>query len=183
MTYVLIHVVLIITGFVKLLYFIRINTNLGLLVRMVATTIIDCIPFLIFFGMFVFLFTVLNMTFMIEVETEEYMALPKLLQMLLMTYRNSIGDISVPSYKSWLTFYSEEGPYPSHSHSVTVLLLVWGVWFLNQLTCLIILLNFLIAVISQGYDNVIAEQIIDYFMSRAEMNYEFFMMQAKYNLI
>jgi hypothetical protein len=59
---------------------------------------------------------------------------------------------------------------------------VWSTWFFNQLICLIILLNFLIAVISQGYDNVMAEQIIDKYQSRAEMNYEYFILINKLGL-
>jgi hypothetical protein len=45
----------------------------------------------------------------------------------------------------------------------------------NQFLNLIILLNFLIAVISQVYDNVIADQKLLLYEHRAELNKEYFM--------
>lgn len=155
---------MIVTGFVKILFFIRISESLGLLVRMVYTTIIDCLPFLAFFAMFILLFTVLNMTFMIDVpnQNEDYYFLPSFIQFLLMTYRNSIGDITIPEYQKWVDLYDEK-QRDSQYHQFTIVFLVWLVWIFNQLICFIILLNFLIAVISQGYDNVVAEQVIDYY--------------------
>ena len=48
--------------------------------------------------------------------------------------------------------------------------------------CLIILLNFLIAVISQGYDNVVAEQEKLHFVNKAYLNYEFFMLEQYFDI-
>jgi len=64
------------------------------------------------------------------------------LQYFLMTYRNAIGDISAPGYSSWTE--NEVNKYTSN-FAIT---LIWAIWFSNQFFNLIILLNFLIAVIS-----------------------------------
>lgn len=64
-----------------------------------------------------------------------------------------------------------------------ILGLAWGGWFFNQLICLIILLNFLIAVISQGYDMVIAESVVDKYLTRAELNLEFFILLKAFGQI
>jgi len=41
-----------------------------------------------------------------------------------------------------------------NSGSLFIIYMIWAFWFLNQFLILIVLLNFLIAVISQSYENV-----------------------------
>lgn len=48
------------------------------------------------------------------------------------------------------------------------------VWLANQLVCLIIMLNFLIAVISQVYDAVVNEQRTVFYIMKSELNNEFY---------
>ena len=50
--------------------------------------------------------------------------------------------------------------------------LVWMFWIMNQLITLIILLNFLIAVISDSYANVNAVKDMYTYSHKAELNYE-----------
>ena len=145
---------------------------MGVMVRMVSTTIKMCLPFLTFFSMWILLFNSLYMGLNLEVDDEEYPKVNFFTRVLLLTYRNSIGDIQVPDYKTWLNAY-DESVGGSESKQLQILVLVWSVWFFNQLICLIILLNFLIAVISQGYDIVVAESNIDKYMTRGDFNLEY----------
>ena len=55
---------------------------------------------------------------------------------ILQSYRNSIGDIAPPEFEAF------------QSSDNTILYLIWFIWFMNQFFILIIMLNFLIAVIS-----------------------------------
>lgn len=56
--------------------------------------------------------------------------------------------------------------------SNTMLTAVYGLWFVNQFLVLIILLNFLIAVISQSYEKVKNSAIILEYQDRCELNRE-----------
>ena len=49
---------------------------------------------------------------------------------------------------------------------------IWLVWIVNQYVVLIILLNFLIAIISQSYDNVMSKQIMSKYQNRSAINRE-----------
>mgnify|MGYP006099326073 CR=1 FL=1 len=49
---------------------------------------------------------------------------------------------------------------------------IWFVWLINQYVVLIILLNFLIAIISQSYDNVMSKQIMSKYQNRSSINRE-----------
>jgi len=60
---------------------------------------------------------------------------------------------------------------------------IWFLWILNQLVNLIILLNFLIAVTGQVYDDVVGEKDFYLYSHRAEMNYEWYMIQKQFNLL
>jgi hypothetical protein len=53
-------------------------------------------------------------------------------------------------------------------------MIYWG-WFIflfNEFFMLIVLLNFLIAIISQSYDEVMASQLIDKYEARCDLNIE-----------
>jgi hypothetical protein len=58
--------------------------------------------------------------------------------------------------------------------------MIWIFWLLNLFLNLIILLNFLIAVISQTYDQVIAEQQLCLFKYMSEYNKEYFTVRQFY---
>lgn len=50
---------------------------------------------------------------------------------------------------------------------------IWIFWFLNQLLVLIILLNFLIAIISQSFEEVMAKKVVHKYQHRSTMNREY----------
>lgn len=49
---------------------------------------------------------------------------------------------------------------------------IWVFWFIHQYLVLIILLNFLIAIISESYENVMSEETQQKYMHRCELNLE-----------
>ena len=80
--------------------------------------------------------------------------------------RSSIGDIQPPRYTFWLSA-REQG------HSVVPFLMVyfiWLIWFCTQFINLVILLNFLIAVISQSYEDIMSREIFTRYSLRSHMN-------------
>lgn len=58
---------------------------------------------------------------------------------------------------------------------VPMIFLIWTIWFFNQFMCLIILLNFLIAIISQSYEQVMTLKIQVKYMHKSELNRECFL--------
>jgi len=59
--------------------------------------------------------------------------------------------------------------------------IIWFMWFANQFFILIILLNFLIAVISQSYENVMSKAVISKYRQRAQLNRECRLVYAELN--
>ena len=62
------------------------------------------------------------------------------------SYRTSIGDIQEPAYDKWIE--GDHGPVERGF----IVAAIWIIWLMTSFINLIILLNFLIAVISQVYD-------------------------------
>lgn len=56
--------------------------------------------------------------------------------------------------------------------------LIWAVWFFQTFFMLIIMLNFLIAVITSTYERVMNYQKIISFQHKAELNYETFALMS-----
>ena len=51
-----------------------------------------------------------------------------------------------------------------------IMTVIWLFWLLNQFFVLVVLLNFLIAIISESYEAVMAESIIHKYVHKIEMN-------------
>lgn len=69
---------------------------------------------------------------------------------LIKIFRNSIGDISAVKLNSW-SDESLDGNFVL-SHLATAI--VWSFWFINVFTMTIVLLNFVIAEVSNTYNNI-----------------------------
>ena len=93
--------------------------------------------------------------------------------MILYTLRNAIGDFTTPNYDIWLFGNGKDSQYTLEGRAIMIYI-IWIVWFLNGLVQVIMLLNFLIAVISQTYESVVSQQIIYTFTDRAEINLKYF---------
>ena len=79
------------------------------------------------------------------------------LETCLLVYQNSIGDLNLPYV-------------PIDSPVLTFI--TWFIFFMHQFIALIILLNFLIAVISQSYDEVMSRRAESNYVHRCQMNFE-----------
>ena len=53
-----------------------------------------------------------------------------------------------------------------------IIYLIWIVWFFNLAVNMILLLNFLIAIISQSYDRVISNRMINRYKHMSDLNVE-----------
>ena len=60
---------------------------------------------------------------------------------------------------------------PSHKQQILVTL-IWGFWLINQYMNMIILLNFLIAIISDSYADVMSRALENQYRSKCDFNEE-----------
>lgn len=74
---------------------------------MVGLTMVQLVPFTLFFMMWIALFSVCFQVLDVEIDQadEDYPEVDKFFQYLIMTYRNSIGDITAPGYQNWIDSY------------------------------------------------------------------------------
>ena len=97
-------------------------------------------------------------------------------------WRNSIGDIVDPEYGEWIKLaypgwgyekatdgYQYPEPNSFWLMAMTIIWLIWVVWFLNMTFNMIILLNFLIAIITQRYDEVMMLSQSSKYQQRSEL--------------
>lgn len=100
---------IIICGFIKILYFIRIFEQFGFLVQMVAKTCIKVVPFMFFFTLWVLFFTFCykTMDVVVKGKDEEYPFVNNFMVLIIQVYRNSIGDIATPGYSDLSDFISQ----------------------------------------------------------------------------
>lgn len=93
--------------------------------------------------------------------------------MLILAFRNSIGDLQSPQYERWLNYIDTNQNDPLRSgQGYVIIYLLWGLWFGNIILMVILLLNFLIAIISQTYERVAGSQSNYTYKDRADMNQE-----------
>lgn len=59
--------------------------------------------------------------------------------------------------------------------------IIWLIWFFNQFIVLIILLNFLIAIISQSYEMVMTKTSESKYKQRSDLNVECYLVLKYYN--
>jgi len=100
---------------------------------------------------------------------------------LLMLYRNSIGDINAPEYGYWLDVIDNSNESDGHFGASYMIFICWFIWFIHQYLVLIILLNFLIAIISQSYDSVMTTSLITKYNQRCDMNWECTLLNEQFN--
>ena len=78
-----------------------------------------------------------------------YPGINKIFAYMLYSFRNSIGDLATPNtpnYDSWIL--KRQSEKISELSSYFVISLAWGIWLFQAMFMVIILLNYLIAVIS-----------------------------------
>ena len=79
--------------------------------------------------------------------------------------RSSVGDIQPPGYSFWIAAAAK-----NEHVAVFMIYFIWLIWFCTLFINLVILLNFLIAIISQSYEDVMSREVITKYGLRSTMN-------------
>lgn len=147
---------IIIQAFLNIMFFLKIFSEYGFLVKMVFKSIVDVGGFLSFFIMWLIFFSLQYANLNVEFGDDDgdYSSVPPWVVIVLNTFRTSIGDVQMAGYGKWEEERdlgdAEADPVKKYMASLMILLL-WMFWFMNIALMCIILMNFLIAVISDSY--------------------------------
>lgn len=76
--------------------------------------------------------------------------MPLLITFLFQSFRNSIADLGTPHYKYWETRWTKG----DKKFSQFAILFIWAVWISQVYLMCIMLTNFLIAIVSQVFEQV-----------------------------
>ena len=93
-------------------------------------------------------------------------------------FRNSVGDLMPPI----LPFKGEYDEYIEENHWYLKKILTWMLWMTwvyNIIILFIVLCNFLIAYISQSYEEVLEMQTESQFRQMCELNEDHYLLQNK----
>jgi len=90
---------------------------------------------------------------------------------LIQVLRNSIGDITAPTYGFWMRV-AGRGPEEVGLTAVQgiMIFLVWATFIYNLVFNLIMMMNFLIAIVSQSWDQVQEDHAFQLYESRVAIN-------------
>lgn len=83
-------------------------------------------------------------------------------KMFLQAFRTSIGDLKIPRYVKIL-----EDPNLGYYQKYTNIVLLWALWYVSTFIMMVILLNFIIAVIGQTFERVKQDQQFIYISNQA----------------
>ena len=93
----------------------------------------------------------------------------------LQVFRNAVGDPSPPD----LTFWEERTD--SKIHVIIMHYFGWFVWIFSVFVNMIILLNFIIALITSSYESVVAQSSEYIYGGRCDAVYDMALMMHHYN--
>lgn len=165
--WVVFNTILLLLQVLKLLYFMRVSEKLAKIVKLSSQVFYDVSAFTVFLIfwvlVFLFLFIIAGFTF----DTGDYDYTLREVSMLLQIYRNSFGDISTPQYDMWT-----ENEHLSHVGKCLYVLWAWVLFSIHEFFILIVLLNFLIAIVSQSYDSIMDNEQMETTMSKIYLNNE-----------
>jgi len=89
-----------------------------------------------------------------NLRESNYPGLSKFVIIFFQIFRNSIGDIAVINYGVWIEDPEKEYTVYENQERGVAIGILWMFWFFNEFVMMIIILNFLIAEVSQTYDKV-----------------------------
>ena len=157
-------VLVIVQMLAKLNFFLRIYDKYGLLVNLITTCFKDIVPFVVYMITWLLSFVMAYKQIGIKAPLRKGFQQDDFFGILIYVWQNSIGNIDDPDSSSFV-----------NDPPTIQIYIIWFVWTLNQFVIVIILLNFLIAVISQSYENVMNSKSIKKYKDIAHLNKEAFL--------
>lgn len=151
---------------VKVLYFLRVYDKFGLILSLISQCFRDVSFFSIFLFFWIFIFGCWYQILGVDAQTKDFPMVNKFLVFFLENFKNAVANLDSPE----LGFWEKQTGNPTVS--TVMVYACWLIWMLNQFFILVILLNFLIAIICQSYDEVLSKQIVTKYTKKCELNRE-----------
>ena len=101
-------------------------------------------------------------------KAADYKYMNSFVGLYLYNFENSIGNIHMPSID-----FLKEGSTPTTLDMVCICL-VYFLWWVAQIVLLMVLLNFVIALISQYYEDVMNSAEMHTYVMRQQLNHEYY---------
>ena len=143
----------IITGTLKVFFYVRIFEEFGWIVELIGQCLKDMFTFTVFYVFLLFIYGTLYSVGGVnggEADNSEGNVL-----YWISVFRYSIGDIfDLPTYSYW------EKNMDNGGGANLVILINLGIFISQLFLMLIVMLNFLIAVISQTYENIMSKRVV-----------------------
>lgn len=166
--WIVMNSLLLVNALIKVLFFLRVYGKFGMLVQLIISVVIDIKNFIFFFVLWLILFSLLYRIAGIKIDEGDYKNVNSYLAYVIVIFRNSIGDEQIPDTNYWTAQSKTDFPVLYD----TVIGYSWALWLLNACFMLIMLLNFLIAIISQSYDQVMTNSQVLLYNMRCDFNME-----------
>lgn len=162
-TLTILNLILLISGTLKVMFIVRVYEGIGWIVELVSQCMLDIKNFTIFFIsiniLFQILFQVCGVNSADEKDFVDYY------QSWISVLRYSIGDIfDPPTFDYW--------HQSKHDQSTLMIFICLTIFTILIFIMLIVLLNFLIAVISQTYEEVMSRRMLTRQLHKASLNCE-----------
>ena len=139
----------------KINAFLKINAKLGLMSILLMGVFKNVVPFLVFFFLNVAFFAMISANLGSNYDLASgYSGTPIVLGYFFQTFENGLGNISAPT----IAYLS--GARNNTFLDKIITCMIYSSWSLAQIVLLIILLNFVIALISQYYEDVMNSAIM-----------------------
>lgn len=91
----------------------------------------------------------------------------------LKTYRDSLGDLTSAGYTKWTEDLNTD-IFTQNLQKKTIMSAIWAVYIVNQFVVTLILLNILLAVMGQAYEEQVSKLEVIQTKNRAILNSEHF---------
>jgi len=141
----------------KLITLLRMFESIGNLIALLGACLRDIAGFLAFILLFIVtisaFYKLVGATF--DENQDIYSGVSDVVVYIMQTTRNAIGDISTPQYPYWINTI-KHNPF----FSQLMIGIIWLIFYVfNIVILLIVLLNFLIAIVSDTYQYVVQEEV------------------------
>ena len=104
---------------------------------------------------FIILFSLLYRVFGMAIAAGDYPEVNPYVMYMILIFRNSLGDATLPDTTYWQQFLN------TNSATAELMIVVaWIIYLINMFFLMIVMLNFLIAIVSQSYEEVMSKVII-----------------------
>ena len=156
----------ILISWLKITWYQKRWKNFGLMQTLLTGVFAAILPFLGIYLFWVSFFALMAATLGAnKTLAEAYIGLTPAVGWFLNTFENSIGNINAPS----IDFSTKD----LKKFDNVIVSLIYFFWWSGELVLLVVMLNFLIALISQYYEDVMNSAIMHTYAMRYELNHEY----------